>query len=415
MSRIMPTMLFANTAGARQNFITAAARILSATLFKAAVICFFAIGFAGAARAEILKDSGEMSVEDAIAEGVVCLRSAGWTIGAEWLSSIGDDIHATDENGNTVLHHISDCGSTGALRALLKAGADVNATADDKDTPLHRAAWGQNAEAISVLAKAGADVNAIGAFQATPIYAPIVRLRGCEFDENSTIVNNAPNAVSVLINFGADVNPKAYFGRAPLDVAYIGLINKTDNHCSSLFKEVALALKSAGAVCNKTCNFAKITDDNDGRWTAEYSVDEMNGDVSWYASSPYVRVRTNQPLAPPYDETEAALVIACNPKSEWAYIHFTRQLPWNYNSYRGYIQTRIKFDDKIERTELNLSSSGRHVLHFRNYKYHIKKIRRHNTMLLELPVYGRNPVYFHFSLKGATSTTNSTRNSCRKK
>ena len=408
-------MLSANTAGVRQNLITVAARILSATLFKAAVICLFAIGFAGAARAEILQDSGEMSVEDAIAEGIVCLRSAGWTTGAEWLSSIGDDIHATDENGNTVLHHISDCGSAGTVRALLKAGADVNATADDKDTPLHRAAWGQNAEAISVLAKAGADVNAIGAFQATPIYAPIVRLRGCEFDENSTIVNNAPNAVSVLINFGADVNPKAYFGRAPLDVTYIGLINKTDNHCRSLFKEVALALKSAGAVCNKTCDFAKIADSNNGHWTADHGVDAMNGEVSWYAGSPYAKIETNQPLAHPYSETEAALVIACNHKNEWAYVHFTQQLPWNYNTYRGNIQTRVKFDDKIEQIQFSPSSSGRQVLHFRADNHYIKRIRRHNTMLLELPVYGRNPVYFRFSLKGATSTTNSTRNSCRKK
>lgn len=167
--------------------------------------------------------------------------------------------------------------------------------------------------------------------------------------------------------------------------------------------------------------FLKIQQENPGAsgyWTSGHNVDKMSGEVSWHAVSPWVRIETEQLLAPPYNGTEAALVIACNPEEEWALVVFTQPLPWQRNDVDGLVvmmRTRIKFDDKVEKVALSIPASGRKVLHFRHDEYFIEKMRRHNTVLLELLLYGLKPVYFQFSLKGATSITNSTRKSCRKK
>ena len=266
---IMSPMFFANTAWARKNFIIVAARILSAILFKAAVICIFAVGVVGVARAEIAEGNSGMSVEDAIAEGIACLRKDGWNKNADVLSSIGGGAHDGSESGVVALHHISICGSAGAVMALIKAGADVNIANEDKNTPLHYAAKNYNVAAISVLAKAGADVNAVNGNGGTPIAEAASRLLHCASDRDYRVASDAPNAVSALIDVGADVN-KTDNNVLPLDIIYaLAFRVKKDGLCGNdilarkqfaALKKLAQILKSAGGTCKKWCNLAAIVE-----------------------------------------------------------------------------------------------------------------------------------------------------------
>ena len=83
----------------------------------------------------------------------------------------GADIHATDKNGVTALHHAVRFRSPAAVKALIEHGADVNqACRRSGSTPLHRAVIqtgapgtagkGEEAkEIIRILLKAGASAS----------------------------------------------------------------------------------------------------------------------------------------------------------------------------------------------------------------------------------------------------------------
>src|SRR6478672_12402111 len=83
----------------------------------------------------------------------------------------GADIHATDKNGVTALHHAVRFRSPAAVRTLIARGANVNqACRRNGSTPLHRAVTQTGApgtagrtnearEIVRLLLEAGADVK----------------------------------------------------------------------------------------------------------------------------------------------------------------------------------------------------------------------------------------------------------------
>src|SRR4029434_4238666 len=83
----------------------------------------------------------------------------------------GADIHATDKNGITALHHAVRFRSAAAVKTLIKHGANVNqACRRNGSTPLHRAVTQTGApgtagkeeaaeEIIRILLAAGADTS----------------------------------------------------------------------------------------------------------------------------------------------------------------------------------------------------------------------------------------------------------------
>lgn len=99
----------------------------------------------------------------------------------EELLATGADIHATDKNGVTALHHAVRFRSPTAVATLLEHGANVNQQCKRSGgTPLHRAVTatgapgtaGRKAEAIeiiSLLLKHGADPSIANQNGKTPI------------------------------------------------------------------------------------------------------------------------------------------------------------------------------------------------------------------------------------------------------
>lgn len=93
----------------------------------------------------------------------------------------GTDIHVTDKNGVTALHHAVRFRSPEAVRTLIENGADVNqACRRNGSTPLHRAVTQSGApgtagrgeaakEIIQILLDAGADVTLVNKSGKRPV------------------------------------------------------------------------------------------------------------------------------------------------------------------------------------------------------------------------------------------------------
>jgi uncharacterized protein len=94
---------------------------------------------------------------------------------------LGADIHATDKNGVTALHHAVRFRSPDAVKTLIEHGANVNqACRKSGSTPLHRAVVGTGApstagmqtearEIVGLLVAAGADPSIRNKFGKKPI------------------------------------------------------------------------------------------------------------------------------------------------------------------------------------------------------------------------------------------------------
>ena len=83
----------------------------------------------------------------------------GRTEAFELLLQRGADPHATDDDGNTLLHHAAYGGKEPILRAILALGLDVNRRNRRGYTPLILAAMDERIRAVRCLLEAGADVN----------------------------------------------------------------------------------------------------------------------------------------------------------------------------------------------------------------------------------------------------------------
>ncbi|MDN5360544.1 MAG: hypothetical protein PWQ84_1607 [Thermotogaceae bacterium] len=143
-----------------------------------------------------------------------------------------------------------------------------------------------------------------------------------------------------------------------------------------------------------------------GQWDVTVSENEMDGTRRLFAMSP--RVGPTKSMGFPYDDMTALLVVGYNGEESWVYLSF-KDSPnlLNETIMDGYdlINTRIKWDETIERTTL-IQEWGSRYLHFRDERNIISKIKQSNTVLLELDWYGEGKVYFSFPLDGAVDAIN---------
>jgi len=141
-------------------------------------------------------------------------------------------------------------------------------------------------------------------------------------------------------------------------------------------------------------------------WTIFNSKDEMTGDESWYARSPYVE--PTEKMSFPYHNISASLTVGYDGESEWAYIVFNEApniLDTELGDGYEIIETRIKWDDEVEKVKFTKEWSSKFI-HFLYSDENIKKIKSHNTVLLELKWYNEGEVYFKFSLDGSSDAIN---------
>ena len=76
------------------------------------------------------------------------------------------------------------------------------------------------------------------------------------------------------------------------------------------------------------------------------------------------------------------------------------------------IDTRIKWDKKIEEIRLNHDYASKYI-DFRNDQDIIEKIKNHNTLLLELNWFAEDEVYFEFSLDGSKEAMDEIQDNCQ--
>lgn len=148
-------------------------------------------------------------------------------------------------------------------------------------------------------------------------------------------------------------------------------------------------------------------------WSTSISEDEMTKRKSAYAVSPNIYSTRNMSF--PYEGTQAWLGVACDSKSEWAYIGFTESPNLlNTDTESGYniIKTRVRWGNEIEKVRFS-QDWGSKFIHFSNNKYAISKLSSSKNALLELSWHGQSQVYFDFPLTGSTAAIAKIRSICR--
>lgn len=148
------------------------------------------------------------------------------------------------------------------------------------------------------------------------------------------------------------------------------------------------------------------------KWDTTTDVDKMTDKKSAYATSSYIS--SSDPMNFPYNNIKSFIGVGCTETSSWAYIGFSDSPNLiNTKTERGYsvIESRIKFDDKVEETTLR-QDWGSKFIHFIDREDIINKVKESKKLLLELNWYGNGLTYFEFNLEGANEAINSIYDSC---
>ncbi len=119
----------------------------------------------------------------------------------------GADLHARNQEGNTVLHHVAATDSA-VTALLLEAGAEVNARNDAGTTPLHSALASRNPATVSAFLEAGAELEAADSRGHTPLLRAAWLLLSAP--------EKATELAMQLLEAGADPNARGRWGDTPL-------------------------------------------------------------------------------------------------------------------------------------------------------------------------------------------------------
>ena len=135
---------------------------------------------------------------------IIDTTSTAQTAVNEFCAKYGDDVHATDAKGLTLLHTAMAFEDIDIVTSLVLRGADVNARSQHGWTPLHYASLYNDIGIINFLISQGANINIAGNCGCTPLHW--------------AIGTNAPIA-KFFISKGADINAECMNYGSPLDLA----------------------------------------------------------------------------------------------------------------------------------------------------------------------------------------------------
>ncbi|MBO5136873.1 MAG: ankyrin repeat domain-containing protein [Spirochaetaceae bacterium] len=170
---------------------------------------------------------------------------------------IQQNIDATDENGNTVLHAAAKVNDADLVTLFISMGASTELKNNDSDTPLHVAIKNNNLEAAQVLAAVDSDIFArdakgltaleLGLYNGSSFFPAIITTRTGEMRDNAgrSIIHyfvKAENASAVeyAIQKKIPIDIADNSGATPLSLAL-------ENHNSITSVNIAASLLLAGA------------------------------------------------------------------------------------------------------------------------------------------------------------------------
>ena len=147
-----------------------------------------------------------------------------------------------------------------------------------------------------------------------------------------------------------------------------------------------------------------------GQWEFKSATDEMTGEKSYYATSPFVKPKNVMDF--PYKNVLSWIGVGCKEEKKWMYFAFTKRpnLVGDVTE-SGYSWTtqRIKIDENL--TEVYLEQSwGSKSLSVEDSEYLknlistadlINSLPKANELLLELTWHGNGNVYFPYPMTGS--------------
>ena len=135
-----------------------------------------------------------------------------------------------------------------------------------------------------------------------------------------------------------------------------------------------------------------------GQWVSGIATsDPMTGEKVAYASSPWVRPNVEIP----YGDIQAALVIYRKDEREWVSIVFSEDMDIE-NNFTYTWNIRTKWDDEITTTLARIKHYTTAAINMVGPDV-ISRIRRHDSIMVELEFIGLGVRYLVFPLEGSSN------------
>lgn len=150
-------------------------------------------------------------------------------------------------------------------------------------------------------------------------------------------------------------------------------------------------------------------------WEFSTSNDAMTGEKSAYAFSP--SVSSNNKMDFPYSGTKSWVGVGCKDGRQWAYFGFSIAPNLNDTETQdGYstLITRIKFGNELNNIKLTQEWGAKalHLSYPENKDTFIEKLKKVDSVLLELNWHGNGKTYFKYPLRGSSNAISNMQDNC---
>lgn len=150
-------------------------------------------------------------------------------------------------------------------------------------------------------------------------------------------------------------------------------------------------------------------------WEHSTQNDAMTGKKSSYAFSPSVLSKEKMDF--PYSGTKSWIGIGCKDEKQWVYFGFSVAPNLNDTKIQdGYstLVARIKFGNELDDVRLTQEWGAKslHLSDSENKDAFIEKLKKVDSVLLELSWHGNGKTYFKYPLRGSSNAITNIRDNC---